>query len=382
MNLLGVHLTLLIGPDPVAVPAPLPVMEALSEVEVVHSDRERSGFRVTFTAGRSGPFDLVEDPLLANPAIAVNSRVVVVITFDVVPQVLIDGLVTRRDVIPGDEPGAGRIVLTGHDITLALERSGPAVAHPAQDETVIAAKIIASYPQYGLIPVVIPPPVIDPPLPVDRTPLQLKNDHAFLKQMAERYGYVFYIVPGPAPLTNTAYWGPPLPQGLPQKALSVKLGSESNVTAIQLGNDGQAPETVEAYVMDRITGQIVPVITVASTRPPLGALPDYVRHSGNLRSRPMNTSGLNIAQAFGRAQGRFDRSTDDSFTVSGTLDTLRYNGVLRARAEVDLRGAGLQHNGTYRVRRVTHTIRSGSYTQDFTLSRGESLPKSPIVRVV
>ena len=50
-----------------------------------------------------------------------------------------------------------------------------------------------------------------------------------LREMAARYGYVFYITPGPAPMTNTAYWGPPIRAGIPQRALSVNMGPETNV---------------------------------------------------------------------------------------------------------------------------------------------------------
>ena len=49
--LLGVNLTLLIGPT-VAVPAPLMLMQALQKVEVTHSDEGQSGFQVTFQVGR------------------------------------------------------------------------------------------------------------------------------------------------------------------------------------------------------------------------------------------------------------------------------------------------------------------------------------------
>ena len=48
--LLGVHLTLLIGPT-VAVPAPVMLTEALQRVEVSHSDEGQSGFQVTFQVG-------------------------------------------------------------------------------------------------------------------------------------------------------------------------------------------------------------------------------------------------------------------------------------------------------------------------------------------
>jgi hypothetical protein len=380
MNILGVHLTLMIGPDPVAVFASPPVIEALSEVEVTHQDEGRSGFRLTFTVGRSGPFDLIDFGLVSNPGLALNSRVILILSFNATPRVLIDGIVTRRDLIPGNRPGEGRLVLSGQDLGVVLERKAVPAEHPAMDETAIAAFLTLNYAQYGMVPMVVPPQVIDPVVPVDRTPVQTTDDWQYLTDLAERHGYCFYIESGPAPFVNTLYFGPRVRPDIQQKTLSVNLGPESNASDLNFTNDALAPERVEAQVQDRLTGQVVPVLTPVSTRAPIGLLPDYLRLGLAVRTVSMRTSGLSITQAFGRAQAHFDRSVDDSLTATGTLDPLRYNGVLRARAKVDLRGAGLTFDGTWLVRRVHHLIAGGRYTQDFTLSRHDSGPLVPLVR--
>ena len=93
--LLGTHLTLLIGPT-IAVPAPLPYTEALQSVEVTHSDQGRSGFQLTFSAGRSGPAGLVDYPLLSLPLLRPFNRVILIVTFGVIPRVLMDGIITDQ----------------------------------------------------------------------------------------------------------------------------------------------------------------------------------------------------------------------------------------------------------------------------------------------
>ena len=45
-----------------------------------------------------------------------------------------------------------------------------------------------------------------------------------LKAMADRFGYVFYVIPGPAPFMNMAYWGPPIRVGVLQSAISINVG--------------------------------------------------------------------------------------------------------------------------------------------------------------
>ena len=379
MNLLGVRLNLLIGRDPIALPAPVMVLEALRDVEVTQSDRDPSGFRISIAIGRAGVEDVLDNPLVA--LLDVNMRVIITVIFDITPTVLMDGLVTRRDVIPGDEPGQGLLVLTGKDLSVALGRDVKQTEHPAQDETVIATKIAASYPQYGMIPKVVPPLVVDPPIPVDRTPQQNCSDWGFLKQMARRHGYVVYVEAGPVPGTNRLYWGPPGVVGLPQKALSVNLGPESNVSGVSLGQDALTTRLVQGQVKDRFTGKTVPILAIVPTRPTLGLVPETLSQAGSQKTTWIPTSGYNMAQAQAAAQAVLDLSSDDSITVSGTLDSLKYNGVLRARRPVDLRGAGFGFNGSYLVRSVTHNISAGNYTQAFSLSRNERGPKTPLVRV-
>jgi hypothetical protein len=199
--------------------------------------------------------------------------------------------------------------------------------------------------------------------------------------MARRSGYVTYIDSGPAPLVNTLYWGPPVLPGLPQKALNVNLGPLTNVSSISLAQDALSTTLVETKVKDRITGQETPVLAILPTRPPLGLAPTALANAGALRTVSMRTSGLNTIQAFARAQAMLDASSDDALQVSGTLDSVKYNDVLKARGLVDLRGAGFSFDGTWLVRSVTHRIARGGYSQDFTLSRSELGALSPFVRV-
>ena len=51
---LGVRLQLFIGPT-VPLPAPYPVMEALTSLEVTNKDRDRDGFQLTFSLGKDSP---------------------------------------------------------------------------------------------------------------------------------------------------------------------------------------------------------------------------------------------------------------------------------------------------------------------------------------
>jgi hypothetical protein len=377
--LLGIHLTLLIGPT-IAVPAPLPLLEVLQSVEVTHNDTGRSGFQLTFQAGRSGAAAALDYPILSLPLLRPFNRVILIATFNASPRVLMDGIITHQQLNPGDQPGAGTLTITGEDVSIMMDLEEKNVEHPAQDETIIANKIIATYAPYGLIPIVIPPQVIDPPIPIERTPVQRATDLGYLKQMAERHGYVFYVTPGPAPFTNTAYWGPPVRVGLPQKALSINLGPETNLLTVNFQNNAVFPTLVAGQVQDRQTGQTMPVRTFASLRPPLASQPAILTQQPNVRTTRFQGSGLTTTQALGRAQGITEASTDQVIQVNGELDAVRYGDILQARGLVGLRGAGYTHDGFYYVKSVTHILQRGTYQQRFTLTREGVGSTTPVVR--
>jgi hypothetical protein len=376
MSLLGTHLTMLIGPT-IPIPAPPAFLEALESVEVSHSDAGRSGFQITFRAGRSRS-DMLDYALLASPLLRPFSRVVLVVTFNVVPQVLFDGVITEQQLSPSNQPGASTLTITGEDVSAMLDLEEKSVEHPAQPELVIALKIIASYAQYGLIPAVFPPPSIDIPLPIERTPVQQGTDLGYLQQMASRFGYVFYITPGPAPLTNTAYWGPPVRAGAPQRAITINMGPNSNATIPNFRYDGLATTRVAGQVQDRRLNSTVPVQTFASTRLPLVSQPAWATQT-NTRTRQFRHSGLDTMQAYTRAQAETDASTDNVIRVSGQLDAARYEAILQPRGLVGLRGAGYSYDGLYYVQSVTHNIRKGAYTQNFTLTREGLGSITPVV---
>lgn len=377
MTLLGVRLTILVGPA-VPLPAPPLLTESFGEAKVTHADSGRSGFQLTFRVGRGGPLGALDYPALALPLLEAFNRVILVATFGVVPRVLMDGIITRSELQPGDRPGQAKLVVTGEDVAVMLDLHERSAEHPAQDETIIAAKILLGYASYGMVPLVIPPPVIDPPIPIERTPVQQGTDLDYLEQMARRHGYVFYVSPGPLPGMNTGYWGPQVRMGLPQRAITVNMGAETNATLGAFQANALAPTTVTGQVQDRLSNQTIPVRTFAPLRVPLSTRPAWLVNQPNVRSTRFRDSGLSAAQAFARAQGTTEEASD-AVTVDGELDVGRYGDLLQARALVGVRGAGYRHDGFWYVRRVTHEITPGAYRQSFTLARDGHGSTTPVV---
>lgn len=378
--LLGVNLSVLLGAT-VPLPATPDIAEAVQSVTVTHNDEGRSGFQIVLQVGRAGPTDLLDYRLLLNPLVRPFTRVILTVLFGAVPQVLMDGVVTNQQFSPGNQPGGGTLTLTGEDVSVMMDLEKKRAQYPAMSEPMIALAIIDSYAQYGLVPMVIPPSEIDQPVPTQRTPVHQGTDLDVLKNIGQRFGWVFYVAPGPGVGTNLAYWGPPPRSAIPQRALSVSAGPETNVESVSFTYNGMAATIVNDTVQDELTNAQVPVMTFLSTRlPPLAAMPALPFQLPNVRTSLLEpNSGLNVAQAYARAQGITDRSVDGVVTVQGELDALRYGGVLRPRSVVGLRGAGFTHDGLYYVKSVSHSISKGQYKQRFSLTREGAGALSPAV---
>jgi len=355
---LGVRLQLLVGPT-LPVPAPYDVMEALQELEVRNDARQRDGLQLTFSLAKDAPleFGLLRQGLLDPP-----HRVIVVVIIGALAQVLIDGIITHHQVLPSQEPGQSRLIVTGEDISRQLDLEEKNVTHPNQSDSTIVTKIIASYASYGLLPKVTP--TTDVPVETERVPSQQGTDLAYIRQLAERNSFVFYIEPTEVPGVNSAYWGPELRGGQPQPALTVNMGAYTNVDQISFNFDALKPVKPQVTIIEPLAKLGIPIPLPDLLQPTLSGRPAKPLRTIIRR----DTGHLDWIQAGLRALASVSQSAD-AVTASGVLDAVRYGRALRARRLVGVRGAGQTHDGNYYVRRVTHRIKRGEYKQDFELAR-------------
>ena len=378
MNLFGVHLTILAGP---AVPLPLPsrALDALDTVEVALGTEDTSVLEMQFRAGRGSSLaEIAEYPIMNERGLQAGARVVVLLTLGIIPSVLFDGIVTQTQLNPGQGQGDGTLAVTAMDVRAVMDRTERSESYPAMPVAAIAAIVMARYAQYGLIPMIVPPPVSDVELPIDRVPTQSGTDLAYLKQLAERNGCIFTVTPGPAPMTSTGYFGPQPRIGLPQGALTVNMGPDSNVLSIDFQNSATDAHTVSGEVQDRTSNQTVPVRSTPPVRIPLAtesALANPVT-AGERRYQP--NGARSAAGAMAEAQAQAERSSD-VVTAEGDLDGTRYGRILQPRNLVGVRGVGRAHDGFYFVQEVKHQLKRGEYKQHFKLSREGTGTTTPVV---
>lgn len=372
----GIHLTLMIGPA-MPVPAPRMVVDALQSVEIT-SGRDKSGFQLAFAIGKDSP--LLNTLLPAGYFDPIITRVIVMVSLGGLPHVLIDGMVTRQDLAPSNEPGQSTLTITGDDLSAAMDLVDLRIPYPNMSDTVQAYTVLARYAALGVVPIVIPGFIPEQPVMTDKIESQNGTDLSHLKLIAGNNGFVFYVEPGPLPGQSIAYLGPDLRIPVPQPALSVNMDAHTNVETLSFGLDGLAKETMLVTVNDPATGKIpipVPIPAVNIFQPPLGARPTPPLKI--VMSR--DAGGNSIPFTLKKMLGRLMKGAANAITASGTLDVLRYGHVLRSRMLVGVRGAGLAYDGLYYVDSVTHKLKRGEFKQSFQLSRDGLVSLTPKVPV-
>ena len=360
----GIHMTLMIGP---AVPLPVSadVLNALTSIEVTNTTDGPSVFRLQFTLPKKSPLEVLF--LVAGGASIPLVRVVVAVTLNGSTEVLVDGVMTNHEYTPGSGGTGPALSIIGEDLTRVMDYidfSG--IPYPAMPAEARVLLILAKYAVFGVIPMVIPSILIDVPIPVQQIPRQQGKDLAYIQQLAEAVGYVFYLEPGPAPGTSIAYWGPEIKVGAPQPALNYDMDVQTNVESLTFTYNAERKSLPVVLVQDQISKVVIPIPVppITPLNPPLGLIMpipkdiEYLEETA--KYSPVRAALIGIAKA---------SKTADVVSSTGSLDVLRYGRILKARKLVGVRGAGIAFDGLYYVRSVTHNIKRGAYTQSFTLGR-------------
>jgi hypothetical protein len=376
----GIQLTLMMGPV-VPIPAPRVVIDALDSVTVTTAAGSPSGFQMSFQFSSKSELNTIfliaagQNTSIATPPL----RVLLVVTLDGTPQPLFDGVLTNVEVQAGSNGSPGTVTCTGEDLTKVMDMlDWSGLPFPAMPIEARVALICAKYAAFGIIPLPIPVLFPDFPIPIERIPAQQGTDLAYIKQLADEVGYIFYIEPGPVAGTNIAYFGPEIKIGIPQPALNVDMDALTNVESLSFSFDPTKGVLPVVFIQNQLTRVPIPIPipNLNPLQPPLGVLSTPLANITLLK----DTAKMNPMQAISKGLAEAKKS-QDAVSARGSLDVLRYGRPLKARGLVGVRGAGLAYDGLYFVQSVTSTLKRGEFKQSFELTRNGLISITPKVPV-
>jgi len=299
-------------------------------------------------------------PYLADANLQVWNRVTVYAAFPKRTELVFDGYISQLTARTDEEAGNMVVQINGVDASYHMNQEEKTRIWRGKTYEAIATEIFGLY---GFKPLVAPPPGTgEPPLQV----AQRATDHRFLRELARRRGYEFYV------LGANAYFRAPVLTDAPQKLIAVNFGDQTNCHHLQFEADGTAPTQSQVSWFDAIEGVAASDAPPDSGLPPLGLQPlSVLRGAIGMPQAQRIARGLGFhsgAQASGYAAGMLRRA-GWWVTARGTLNGLRYGAVLRSRKLVTVKGAGTNYNGNYYVRKVQHRLTARTYEMQFELAR-------------
>jgi phage protein D len=301
-------------------------------------------------------------PYLTDENLQTWNRITVLAAFPNQTEVVFDGYIAHLHVRTNDERGNMTVEIRGVDASYHMNQEEKTRIWRGQTYEDIARTILTGDPYTFNAIVADPPGTGEPPAQV----AQRDTDHRFLRELARRRGYEFYVLGG------NAYFRPPDLSGTPQKLIAVNFGDQTNCYRFEVTADGTAPTQAQVSYFDAMEGQAVTDVATESGLDLLGTTP----LSGQ-RGRIGMPQATRIARGHGFSSGAqaseyaagMLRRNGWWVTASGTLNGLRYGAVLRSRKTVTVKGVGTNYNGIYYVRKVQHRLTQSTYEMQFELAR-------------
>ncbi len=299
-------------------------------------------------------------PYIDDDNLQVWNRITVMAAFPTQTETVFDGYIAH---VATRTNGAARsltVSISGVDASYHMNQEDKTRIWRGQTYEDIANTVFAEYEFQAFV--AAPPASGEPPLQV----AQRGTDHRFLRELARRRGYEFYVLGG------NAYFRPADLTGTPQKVIAINFGDETNCDQLSFNTDGTAPTVAQVTHFDAMEG-VARTDTVTESGLPLLGTRALSEQRGAVpmpqTTRIARGLGFNSpAQSAEYAAGMLRRG-GWWVTAHGTLNGLRYGRVLRSRKLVTVKGAGQNLNGNYYVRKVQHTLTPRTYLMEFDLAR-------------
>jgi len=194
--------------------------------------------------------------------------------------------------------------------------------------------------------------------------VQADTDLRFVRRIARRYGYWFWLTTDTGDTTTAHFKRPPL-GGTP--SITLKINNETpNVAALDLDWDVERPNRTVANQLGLRDKAAIDGHGDRSPSTPLGktALADLAAPRQALIVAPVDTAG--DLQA--RTEGALIEA-EWFVRLRGKTSVRALGDVLRTHTLVAVTGLGTRHSGTYVVASVRHKIDRTAHEMDFELIR-------------
>jgi hypothetical protein len=335
---------------------PEPELAGATWVEVHERMGEMTSYRIRYDIDVSeGDF-----PLLADGRVDAGSELAIIAPVADRNNYLVKGPVTGQQIHLKHGTGGSYVEVLGSDSSVKMDRETHSTLWPDLTDSDAVTTIVG---QYGFTPDVGTTKAGH--LETKHTLVQRDTDYQFVRRLARRNGFLFWIGCD-ASGVETAYFKRPQLDGDPALDLIINLDS-NNIDALDVNWDVERPTSVVGAQLNLNDKSDLDGAVASTPLTALGAqaLSDI---AGGTRSLHLTAPADDQGDLRARGEGALIES--GWFLRATCRSSLKALGALvRAHTVVNLRGAGARHSGKYFVSAVRHTIDLTSHRMDIELVR-------------
>lgn len=288
---------------------------------------------------------------------------------------LIDGNVVGYEFYMSSEPGESKVTIIIQDDSVLLNRDDEIIKYEKMTDDFVVQSIFS---RFALIPEIESQNFKKSPLNPPLDFIQRGTAVLALRQIANRQGMSFYVLPSPIPGKSIGCFSnfPTEPNGLSPLIL---LGSNRNIEFISIKTDAQKLSNFEASSMNISSKGVVSSVSNAQDIPLLG---DQIglESTKSPPTRRLDPYQDEIVDLDNAVLAEAKRS---SYVIQaeGKIINNKYPDILRPYQVISVLGVKSNLCGNYLVKAVIHTITPSNYNQTFKLMRnartsGRAIPSS------
>lgn len=328
-------------------------------VEVQERMGETTTYRIRYDLDISeGDFPLLGDDAPIGP----GAKLAVIAPLKGKNNYLVKGPVTGQRVHYEHGAAGSFVEVLGADSTVVMDRETRSVLWPDVTDSDAVTTILGQSPYKYTADVAV---TQAGHFEAKHTLVQRDNDLRFVRRLARRNGFLFWVDCDQTG-AETAHFKRPSLAGQAVLSLEINMGT-NNITALDLNWDVELPTSVVASQLDLNDKTTIDGDVPKSSLSPLGAK-SLAEITGDTRSvhvvAPVDDSG----DLHGRGEAVLIET--GWFVHASCLTSVNALGAIaRANTIVNLHGVGKRHSGKYYVAAVRHTIDSAAHTMEIELVR-------------
>lgn len=332
------------------------VLTGFANVEVYERMGEATSYRIRY------PVDISDGdlPWLIDDRINPDSELSVLVPLEDETQCLVKGPVNGQQVHM-EHGGAGSWTeVSGTDRSLEMDRDSLAMIWSDVKDSDAVSSVLSNH---GFIPDVAS--TASQHMESKHVLVQRESDLQFVRRMARRNGYLFWVSCDEFGV-ETAHFKQPDLSGDASGQVSINLYAPS-LESIDFNWDVERPTQVVGAQLDLNTLTEIDGNVTASPLTPLGG--------SNLAAVANDTRSVHLAAPADdagdlQARGNATLSESDWFVHATCQTTLeRLDAIVRAHTIVELAGAGSRYSGRYFVTGVRHNIDASEHRMEIELIR-------------